>query len=194
MAQDTAKKFGVPARLIAGVLGLVVMFSGIRQCSSGMSSASSEVSALLTRIDAVVDSGNRALLAAQPMLMTVLTDFDKLGHAAARNQDSTLAHNAGDLFGQSAAHFRNAATLTADAATKDGTERLKPVYALKVTTYNGLSQVETINQQITALILSEPGFDGKVVTDSILSLARHRDSLQLAALNAQAAATAALKK
>ena len=194
MAQDTAKKLGVPARLIAGVLGLVVMFSGIRQCSSGMSSASSEVSALLTRIDAVVDSGNRTMLTAQPMLVSLLTDFDKLGHAAARSQDSTLAHNAGDLFGQSAAHFRNAATLTADAATKDDTERLKQVYALKVTTYNGLSQVEAINQQITALILGEPGFDAKITTDSILGLAHRRDSLQLAALNAQAAATAALKK
>ena len=184
----------LPVRLIVGVLGLVVMVSGIRQCSSGMAQGSGKNNALLTRIDATVDSANRALLAAQPMLMTVLTDFDKLGHAAARSQDSSLARNANDLFGQSAAHFRDAAKLSGDAAANDDTERLKQVYTLKVSTYNGLSQVEAINQQITALILGEPGFDAKVVTDSILSLAHRRDSLQLAALNAQAAATAALKK
>jgi hypothetical protein len=138
-----------------------------------------------------------AMLAAQPLMMTLLNDVDKLGLALARQQDSAEARKAHDLFAQSSAHFRTAAKLTGDASAKDGREPMKPIWALKMTTFSGLGEVESINQQITALLRDETATDAKMVTDSILSAARRRDSLQLIALNAQtqaAAAVAAAKK
>jgi hypothetical protein len=199
MSQESGKKLSLPIRLIIGVIGVVAMVSGIRQCGSGLDemSAGSAVEKLVTVIDAHVDSGNVAMIAAQPLMMTLLNDVDKLGLAAARQQDSTEARKAHDLFAQSSAHFRTAAKLTGDVSAKDDRETMKPIWALKMTTFNGLGDVEAINQQITALLRDESATDAKMVTDSILSSAHRRDSVQLMALNAQtqaAAAVAAAKK
>lgn len=199
MSQESGKKLSLPIRLLIGVLGLVAMVSGFRQCSSGLDEMSSgaAVEKLATVIDAHVDSGNVAMIAAQPLMMTLLNDVDKLGLAAARQQDSAEARKAYDLFAQSSVHFRTAAKLTGDASAKDDRETMKPIWALKMTTFNGLGDVEAINQQITALLRDESATDAKMVTDSILSSAHRRDSVQLVALSAQtqaAAAVAAAKK
>ena len=194
MSQESGKKLSLPLRVIIGAVGIVAMVSGFRQCSSGLSEmkGGSEFEALVTTIDAHVDSGNVAMVAAQPLMMTLLNDVDRLGLSVARQRDSAQAHKANELFGQSSTHFRMAASLSGEASAQDSRESMKPIWALKLTTFSGLSEVEAINQQITALLRDESATDVKMVTDSILSSARRRDSLQLLALNAQTQANAAV--
>lgn len=199
MSQATGSKLNLPTRLIIGVIGVVAMVSGFRRCSTGLGEISSAVDfeGVVTAMNAQVDSGNMAMFAAQPLLLTLVNDFNKLGLPAMRQQDTAQARKAHDLFGQSSAHFRNAAKLGGVAAGKDDRVTMKAIWPLKLTSYNGLSDVEAINQHIAGLLRDESAMSAKALMDSVLSCARQRDSLQLGAINAQAqaeAATAASKK
>ena len=199
MSHESGKTLKVLTRLIIGVLGLTGMVSGFRQIGRGLDEirGGTENAKLITAGDAQVDSANVAMAASRELLVTLMNDFDKLGLIAARQQDSTEAREAHELYMQASSHFRIAAKLAGEYSAKDDRAPAKSIWALKVASYNGYADFEAINQQIVDLFRDVSETNPKAVTERLLSLAQTRDSLQAAAVSAgtQAeAAIAALKK
>lgn len=116
-----AKTMSLPIRIIAGIVGLLVIAAGVSQMRSRASQladgTSAAVTTMLAEIETAVNAANANTVTATPLFQLLLARVDSFGVSAEHRDQQGDARAVAALFDSSAAHFRRASTVS-DSAGK----------------------------------------------------------------------------
>lgn len=193
-----AKKMNLPIRIIAGIVGLLVIAVGITQMRSGVSEltggTSAAVTTMLAEIETAVNAANANTVTATPLFQLLLARVDSFGVSAAHRDQQEAARSVAALFDSSAAHFRRASTVSDSAGKLESRDAQKRFLQAKAEAYTHFAETAELNREIVGLVMDESITTMEELAPKITDAGQRRDAAQAAGLAAQERANVIAKE